>query len=143
MPAESRFGRSGRSLWGERDWRLQIIAVRNGSFRNGMFYATNVEGAFINCVLQWASNLSLNKYLTTTTSTTKKSIGILSHNTQLYESIWQASKPKAWVQHNWCQILAKQMDKVCASYQTRVHIWILNITVTYRPPKIKQMMLDI
>ncbi len=62
MPAESRFGRSGRSLWGERDWRQQISADRNGSFRNGMFYATNVEGAFLNCVLQWASNLSLNKY---------------------------------------------------------------------------------
>lgn len=64
MPAESRFGRTGRSLWGETDWRLQISAVRNGSFRNGMFYATNIEGAFLNCVLEWASNLSLSKHTT-------------------------------------------------------------------------------
>lgn len=66
MPAKSRFGHTGRSLWGETDWRLQISAVRNGSFRNGMFYATNIEGAFLNCVLEWASNLSLSKHSTLT-----------------------------------------------------------------------------
>lgn len=137
MPAESQFGRTGRSLWGETDWRLQISAVRNGSFRNGMFYGSIIEGAFLNCVLEWASNLSLNKH------TTKTSIGILRHNTQPNESIWQAIKLKAWVQRNWWEILAEHLDKVYAFYQTRVHIWILNITVTYRPPEIKQMMLDI
>lgn len=137
MPAESQFGRTGRSLWGETDWRLQISAVRNGSFRNGMFYGSIIEGAFLNCVLEWASNLSLNKH------TTKTSIDILRHNTQLNESIWQAIKLKARVQRNWCEILAEHLDKVYAFYQTRVHIWILNITVTYRPPEIKQMMLDI
>lgn len=137
MPAESQFGRTGRSLWGETDWRLQISAVRNGSFRNGMFYGSIIEGAFLNCVLEWASNLSLNKH------TTKTSIGILRHNTQLNESIWQAIKLKARVRRNWREILAEHVDKVCAFYQMRVHIWILNITVTYRPPEIRQMMLDI
>lgn len=137
MPAESQFGRTGRSLWGETDWRLQISAVRNGSFRNGMFYGSIIEGAFLNCVLEWASNLSLNKH------TTKTSIGILRHNTQLNESIWQAIKLKARVRRNWREILAEHLDKVCAFYQMRVHIWILNITVTYRPPEIRQMMLDI
>lgn len=141
MPAESQFGRTGRSLWGETDWRLQISAVRNGSFRNGMFYGSIIEGAFLNCVLEWASNLSLNKH--THNKNNKTSIGILRRNTQPNESIWQAIKLKARVQRNWCEISAEHLDKVYASYQTTVHIWILNITVTYRPPEIKQIMLDI
>jgi len=112
MPAESQFGRTGRSLWGETDWTQQISAVRNGSFQNGMFYGSIIEGAFLNCVLEWASNLSLNKHI----CTTKTTIGILRRNTQPNESIWQAIKPKARVKRNWCEILAEHLDKVYASY---------------------------
>lgn len=107
MPAESQFGRTGRSLWGETDWRLQISVVRNGSFRNGMFYGSIIEGAFLNCVLEWASNLSLNKHMHNKNN--KTSIGILRRNTQPNESIWQAIKLKARVQRNWCEILAEHL----------------------------------